>query len=501
MTVRRGPLRARWRGASGRVPDRTRSRLAAAAALVMLALAAGGCGGGSKGATEPSPETVECSGARVGVTIYDPERCEPGYTLLSSLGGHENPAGSRVYHGAILVDMDGRLIHEWAVAGVPAKLLPDGHLLGFRALREDGTIHQEMTALVEVDWEGNEVWRWDRWGRDTDGHSICRCHHDFQREGIPEAAYGLETDPESAEQGNTLVLVHDNVDRPDISPWTLEDDVIVEVNREGEVLWEWHASDHFEEFGFDEPARQALKTIQVFIPPDALTPGAGITDWLHVNTVSRLGPNKWWEGGGQPVPPGQPDCLLPQRGHCLDHREIHGPDRLEGRPRLRPEARLGQFVGQHHAHMIAEGLPGAGNILAFDNGGLAGYGRMFGTFGPPFFPNQARTYSRVIEFDPVTLRIVWEYKRPGSGWGDTIPFFSVYISGAQRLLNGNTLITDGDSGRVFEVTPEGETVWEYYSPFHDFSSDRFTLPALRCDTDLYRAYRIPYDYLPGDLLG
>jgi hypothetical protein len=34
----------------------------------------------------------------------------------------------------------------------------------------------------------------------------------------------------------------------------------------------------------------------------------------------------------------------------------------------------------------------------------------------------------------------------------------------QRLPNGNTLITESDNGRVFEVTRDGEVVWEFFMP-------------------------------------
>ena len=472
------------------------------AGLMMIVCAA--CGGGDDGSGGAAPEqdSLVCGDSVTGVTVYEPDKCDAGYSLLASLGGHENPPGSHIYHGAILIDMQGRLVHEWGIVGIPAKLLPNGHLLGFRAVRRDGTIHQEMDALVELDWDGREVWSWHQWGRDARGRSICRGHHDFQREGLPEACYAPRTAPLPAD-GKTLVLVHSNVDRPEIAPWILEDDVILEVNSEGAILWEWHASDHFEEFGFDTPARQALQTIQVFVPPDALTLEAGITDWLHTNTISSLGPNKWWDQGDERF---NPENILASSRNANILWIIEkstgnivwkvGPDYGLGRP----EGRLGQFIGQHHPHMIAKGLPGAGNILVFDNGGLAGYGRMFEIFGRPFFPNKARTFSRVVEFNPVTLDIAWEYRRPGTGGGAKPPFFSIYISGAQRLPNGNTLITDGDGGRVFEVTPSGETVWEYLSPYHDHAYDLFTLPGQRCMTDIYRAYRIPYDYIPKRLI-
>ena len=86
-----------------------------------------------------------------------------------------------------------------------------------------------------------------------------------------------------------------------------------------------------------------------------------------------------------------------------------------------------------------------GNILIFDNGWHA-----------LTAPTPA---SRVIEVDPRTNQIQWEYKTK-PGWD----FFSAFISGAQRLPNGNTLICEGMTGRLFEVTYEGELVWEYTNP-------------------------------------
>ena len=64
--------------------------------------------------------------------------------------------------------------------------------------------------------------------------------------------------------------------------------------------------------------------------------------------------------------------------------------------------------------------------------------------------------------DPRSNQIVWEYKDSPIN-----NFFSGYISGARRLANGNTLITEGQSGRMFQVTPEKEVVWEYVNPYFE----------------------------------
>jgi len=98
----------------------------------------------------------------------------------------------------------------------------------------------------------------------------------------------------------------------------------------------------------------------------------------------------------------------------------------------------GEVSHQHHPTQLDNG-----NILLFDNGPHRG----------------GATFSRVIEVNPATNKIEWEYK------GDpTISFYSFHISGAERQPNGNTLITEGAPGRIFEVTREGQIAWEYVNP-------------------------------------
>ena len=136
--------------------------------------------------------------------------------------------------------------------------------------------------------------------------------------------------------------------------------------------------------------------------------------------------------------------------------------------------------------MIPAGLPGAGNILVYDNGGFAGYGERNPT-APMGWSNARRDYSRVVEFDPVTLKKVWEHSAATMGLRETYKFYSDYVSSAQRLPNGNTLITNGAVGQFQEVTPDHEIVWEYISPWYN-PNGKFNL--------VYRAYRVPYDYVP-----
>jgi hypothetical protein len=91
-----------------------------------------------------------------------------------------------------------------------------------------------------------------------------------------------------------------------------------------------------------------------------------------------------------------------------------------------------------------------------------------------------RGYSRILELNPETEEVVWSYEDPEN-------FFSPYRAGVQRLPNSNTLICESDAGRIFEVTPEGEIVWDFLSPF-------IGQPA-RQGRHIYRATRYSEEYL------
>ncbi len=75
--------------------------------------------------------------------------------------------------------------------------------------------------------------------------------------GNPVGYYAPELEPKT-DSGNTLILAHKNVHNPNISDKPLLDDVIIEVDWEGNIIWEWAVSDHFEELGFDESAKNVL---------------------------------------------------------------------------------------------------------------------------------------------------------------------------------------------------------------------------------------------------
>lgn len=145
---------------------------------------------------------------------------------------------------------------------------------------------------------------------------------------------------------------------------------LVQVDWEGNILWSWRASDHFEQFGFDEAARNAL-----FRNPCLQGEAGG--DWMHINSMSVLGENKWYDQGDERFHP--ENIIIDGRNSNIlaiiskktgDIVWKLGPDFNESEA----TKKLGWIIGQHHLHMIPKGLPGEGDLLVFDNGGEGGYG-------------------------------------------------------------------------------------------------------------------------------
>jgi outer membrane protein assembly factor BamB len=110
-----------------------------------------------------------------------------------------------------------------------------------------------------------------------------------------------------------------------------------------------------------------------------------------------------------------------------------------------------------------------GNILIFDNLGHLGAGGS----------------SRVLEIDPRTLEIKWQYAGTTSR-----QLFSAIRSAQQRLPNGNTLITESDTGRIFEVTEDHDIVWEYLNP--NRAGENLDRVAVVCWAERFSAESLPF---------
>jgi hypothetical protein len=230
--------------------------------------------------------------------------------------------------------------------------------------------------------------------------------------------------------GNTLYLAWETMPKPvseqvggghhhEEDPECMWGDLVREIDAGGNLLREWRSWEHL---SFAE---------------DVICPLESHKEWTHANSLEVLDNGDWLVSfrltSTVAVVDGQTGAI----------KWRWGPDQLS------------------HQHN-AQPLP-SGNILIFDNGCHRKRG-----------PN----FSRVVEVDPASGEIVWSYFNP-----TLVAFYSFMVSGCERLPNGNTLITEGASGRLFEVTKEHEVVWEFVSPW--------TLPSSFGPTPaVFRSYRI-----------
>jgi len=438
-------------------------------ALALLILLAAGQGCSDDAATKADAGVPDLPGPDIAVPDLGPD-------IVTEAGGNKNPdlgnvlcdgmpAAASPLNGYILwtaaiekterpivviMDMKGKVIKEWTLVGFPGLYLPGGSIIGGAGKLvppKIGLSYLEVFELEQQDWSGKVSWsfrNWQKWYSPVNSDSVwsARQHHSYRREGNPVGYYA----PGQVEKlnGNTLVLAsyQHNIAAFGGAQNDLDDSIYM-VDSKGKLgSFKWHALDHLNEYGFAKDALDYLKKNQ-----------QPTLDMLHINSMVLLGPNRWYAAGDKRFHP--QNIMVGARAAnfiaIIDHKTGKiawrvGPDMGAGQP----GNKIGQIIGQHFAHMIPYGLPGAGNVLVFDNGGQSGYG------GPKGYPKYSRNYTRILEFNPVTLEKVWQYGGPA---GDPANFLSVSVGSAQRLLNGNTMFLIPSENRIIQVNSKGKKVW------------------------------------------
>lgn len=349
-------------------------RPGARAGLLLLAGLAAGCGAPQERgepALEVRDESLE---ARLRqspewIDVHVPDRTHPGVHL--ALFNRRIP---------FLMDMNGQVVHTWpdVRASGRARLLPTGHLV----------VITDRGHLEEYDWEGERTWSFEP---EQTGHML---HHDFA----------------PLENGGHLLLVH--------RPRQASDD-LVEVNREGQVVWRWSSREAIaEDFG---RSRRPNKT--------------------HMNSIQALPSNRWFDAGHEAFRPG--NVLVSARN--LD--TLYIVSRPEGEVVWRY---TGELDWQHEARMTPAGYPSEGEILLFNNR----------------YHSEERE-SALVGLDPVEETVTWSYQAPG--------FFSATEGTQQVLPNGNLLVTSSHGGRVFELTRDRRIVWQWVPPYPPVRVARYGL--------------------------
>lgn len=313
------------------------------------------------------------------LSIWNRAAAYPGFTIVPQ-------SGTELVE---LLNMEGQVVHTWEFDAARARLLPNCNLLVVHGSKW-GLMREPWRELRhnirEYNWNGDVVWEYVAPGPG---------HHDVQR----------------LANGNTLFLYR--VVLPEEKVALIKDknrreaenrsDAIMEVTPEGEVAWHWNIHDHFDpNFCGAEVCPKVLKKVKK---------GNKEYDWTHSNAVTVIPENRWFAGGDKRFRPGNIMILI------RNWSSIFVIDKENGEPVWSYHGDYkGGLSGGHEAFMIEPHLPGAGNVLVFDNG------RDKGT-------------SFALEVNPVTKETVWVYDVGQE-------FYSEAAGTLQRLPNGNTLISE-----------------------------------------------------------
>jgi len=407
-----------------------------------------------------------------------------------------------------LIDMEGNVINMWDIPEgwtieKTARLLENGNLL--RAIRspipEGGRGGGTATVgaiFQELDWEGNVVWEV------KDPRLTHLPHHNFKR--IFNKKLKAYTIIYSATRGSgkSIYLSHEEVVAHGADPSgkyeTARPDACVEIDMNGNIVWEWWSFDHvvqdknpdWPNYGIiaENPGKLDLNW----------GVGVGNYDFIHQNSldyneeldhivVNASTQSEFFiiDHGATFIPgdlqksialaAGPKGDILYRWGNpsvydCGKEPSYHEGSSSEGHQQV-------HFT--HDIQWIKPGLPGAGHFLLFDNGSRrVGVSRSAIVEVNPYDgPMEKGIYIPEVEAGytdqrggkggkgkggrgpapKISKQIVWSFtsSKPNG-------FYSRNISGAQRLPNGNTLASSGAQGHFFEVTNKGEVVWEYINP-------------------------------------
>jgi len=449
-----------------------------------------------------------------GLVTKSDEAC-PGYTLISPFS-----------HGlASLLDLEGRVVHQWKSRydpGLAPYLLPDGRLLRGIALDAKVPFHGggQAGGVQMFSWEGELLWEFHL------ASDVALHHHDI--EPLPN--------------GNVLMIGWEAKSVAEVRaagrlPSCIGDEglwpcMIVEVEPlppyGARVVWEWHVWDHLiqdldaegENYGvvsrhpgrvningdiprsgapdesLSDAERARMQALGYLADDqdldDAEKRRRKRADWLHLNAIDyhtgldQIAVSVWQMSEIWILD--HSTTTAEARG-STGGRSGRGGDLLYrwGNPQIwqMGSAADRQLFFQHDVQWIPEGSPGAGRLTIFNNGRTRPGGERSTVIEiePPLQPDGSYAREEGEPFGPGEP--CWVHDPPESE-----RFYASFISGAQRLPNGNTLICDGPDGRLFEVTAAGKVVWDYRNPFGEVREGG------RADLvhGLFRATRIPPDH-------
>ena len=396
-----------------------------------------------------------------------------------------------VVNYAMLLDAEGKVVHRWDTdlngGGHTSYLLKSGGLLrtGIRDRRY--VVGQPVAAtdtLQITDKTGKAVWELSAENIDLNGNKIT-FHHDM----LPMP------------NGNILVLIYEEISPKEAAAdgWsagkgkTVWSDGVLEIKPDleknsHELVWYWRFIDHMiqdqnakaanygaiadhpekidghfpESYAPMNAVRQHLNSLDYHPGMDQILVSSFIYNeiWVidHSTTIEQAAGGRRGKGGD----------LLFRYGNPAVYARGTEKDRL--------------FQNQHDANWVDEGLPGAGNILVFNNNtGMSGIARVgSGGAAAALAQEQLKGISNVHEIRPTVDNGRYVMSEAGAFEAKQIwfwehkDFFAPFQGGARRLPNGNTLLTDTVGRRVWEVASDGDVVVRYKGPAPTFKAFKYS---------------------------
>ena len=397
-----------------------------------------------------------------------------------------------------LINRKGEVVHQWK-----------GNYAAFNAyLMDDGSLYQGAAdpdypvfgfggpygRIQKITWDSKILWDFEY----ANEEEIV--HHDFAilpNGNILAIVYDAISYEDAIAMGRRAELV------PKSGPW-LEKivEIVPEGPRGGNIVWEWRVEDHIIQ-NYDESlanygdpaAHPELLDFNLGrpLPPPISQDSLDVLRAMDMaernQTTDNMGSDIYhfnainYNAGLDQIVFSSPvlnEVFIIDHSTSTEEAADHqggksrkGGDFLYrcGNPAnyQQGDSTNRQLFGQHDVRWIEAGKPGAGNLTLFNNHppGEIKFETM----------NTSTNYSTVFEIE-TSIRENGQYaleknRRYGPetpSWfymaADTLSFYSPFISGAHRMENGNTLITEGARGRIFEVSPEKEVIWEYLNPYH-----------------------------------
>jgi len=391
------------------------------------------------------------------ITIYNSNSFYEGYTLIAPL------SSNNIY----LINMEGFVVKKWESEnrGIANYLTEEGNLVRSYIVPNHTFSFAGTTGGIEIfNFEGRKIWNWEY---STSEYSM---HHDIEilpNGNILASVWDRKTSEEAIRNGRDPNLLFNREVWPDR---------IIEVkplgNNNAEIIWQWSIWDHLIQ-DFDN-LKENFGIVSEHPELADINYSNGEANFNHVNSLSYI------EEFNQIVFSSRRfnEFFIIDHSTSTQEAASHtggqynkGGDFLYrwGNPKAYKTGtdENQKLFGQHDVTYIANKPNNSGNFLVFNN---EKFEHLSSVDEVKISQQADGMYNLQPNVNNNPLHVAWSYVNTEIN--------SPILSGANRLQNGNTLITSGTKGLLIEIDSESNVVWEYTLPSEDkriFKSSRYSI--------------------------